>query len=501
MAPWRRVPLLLTCVVFACLVFNLPSRQSVVVREEVGVARSAPRQKTLTHFEAPKTPEIASSPSDDGLTGVAPPPPGNGGIPSDLEGGNKQEQKKKEQKGKRRKVEEKPLKVLNGLLGLPLLKDYVKNLKEGLDELFYSIKPASLGVQEVEDKRLSKVNESRFIEEEIVTDVVTRGDPETGHSEQQRRTYTLSGCGCVREAAERVAPGHVILRRLEEDRLLVRRVPRVSTCNQFATARGAGQKVVTYSYYGNTSDHRVYDRYFSEIPRRAKEVAQRYPGWVMRVYYQLEPGDERGRSELCAAHCAFPHLDLCDVNDLPPPWGDLQASQQVGTLWRFVTFADPLVDVVLSRDLDSYILPREEEAVRDWLASPLPFHLMRDHPSHNGYILAGLWGARLSHARALAYDAAAVMVSQPYSDIWDYDQRLLRRVLWPKIKEDTMSHDSYTCRAKEFRGRRQNPRPFPTRRDGRNYTGFGRTKMSVAESLPPCPVPCRPLSHRDWTFC
>lgn len=52
-------------------------------------------------------------------------------------------------------------------------------------------------------------------------------------------------------------------------------------------------------------------------------------GWVMRVYYKLEPGDGRGRSELCAAHCAFPHLDLCDVNDLPPPWGDLQASQQV----------------------------------------------------------------------------------------------------------------------------------------------------------------------------
>lgn len=52
-------------------------------------------------------------------------------------------------------------------------------------------------------------------------------------------------------------------------------------------------------------------------------------GWVMRVYYKLEPGDERGRGELCAAHCDFPHLDLCDVNDLPPPWGDLQASQKV----------------------------------------------------------------------------------------------------------------------------------------------------------------------------
>lgn len=58
-------------------------------------------------------------------------------------------------------------------------------------------------------------------------------------------------------------------------------------------------------------------------------------------------------------------------------------------MWRFVAFADPLVDAVLSRDLDSYILPREEEAVKEWLTSSLPFHLMRDHPSHNGYVLAG----------------------------------------------------------------------------------------------------------------
>lgn len=62
---------------------------------------------------------------------------------------------------------------------------------------------------------------------------------------------------------------------------------------------------------------------------------------------------------------------------------------QVGTLWRFVAFADPLVDVALSRDLDSYLLPREEAAVREWLTSSLAFHLMRDHPSHNGFILAG----------------------------------------------------------------------------------------------------------------
>ncbi|XP_042871576.1 uncharacterized protein LOC122252934 [Penaeus japonicus] len=490
---WRRAPFMLTCALFVYLIFNLFVRQSGVVREEVGVARAT--------FDAPKPAEIPSrSPSDENEIGVVSTPSKRADIPSHPEGGGerKKKEEKEKQEGKRRKPEQ-PSKVLKDLLGLPLLKDYVKNLKGGLDELFYTIKPASLGIAEVEEENTSRASGSKLVEEEVETDMPTLGN--SGQAGHLRGKYTLPGCECVREAAEGVTTGHVILRRQEKGRVFVRRVPMISACNQYTTARGAGQKVVTYSFYGNTSDKNVYDRYFSEIPRRAREVAQRYPGWLMRVYYKLEPEDERGRAELCAAHCSFPHLDLCDVTDLPQPWGDLQASQQVGTLWRFVAFADPLVDVALSRDLDSYLLPREEAAVREWLTSSLAFHLMRDHPSHNGFILAGLWGGRPSLARALAYDAAAVMLSQPYSDIWDYDQRLLRRVLWPRIKEDTMSHDSYTCRAEEFGGRRQKPRPFPTQRDGRNYTGFGRTKMGVAESLPPCPAPCRPPRHLDWTFC
>nr|XP_027237366.1 uncharacterized protein LOC113828562 [Penaeus vannamei] len=282
MAPWKRVPLLLTCVVFACLLLNLPSRQSGVVREDVGVARSAPRLH-----------EIAPSPSGEDVTGVAPPPSGIGGVRSHPEGGSKQVKKEEEeekQKGKRRKAEEQPLKVLNGLLGLPLFKDYVKNLKEGLDELFYTIKPASLGVPEVEDKTISKVNKSRFTEE-IVADAVTHADLETGHSGPHRRTYTLPGCGCVREAAEEVVPGHVILRRSDQSALC---------------------QVVRTVYYGKRSD-RSCMQYFSSIPS--------------------------GQG-------------LIDI------LRELSVGSMVGTLWRFVAFADPLVDAVLSRDLDSYILPR-----------------------------------------------------------------------------------------------------------------------------------------------
>jgi hypothetical protein len=44
----------------------------------------------------------------------------------------------------------------------------------------------------------------------------------------------------------------------------------------------------------------------------------------------------------------------------------------------------------MSRDSDSRIIPREEEAVRDWLASNKTYHIMRDHPAHCIPILGGI---------------------------------------------------------------------------------------------------------------
>ena len=57
------------------------------------------------------------------------------------------------------------------------------------------------------------------------------------------------------------------------------------------------------------------------------------------------------------------------------------------SLWRFLPLSDPLVDVVLSRDLDSALNEREAAAVEEWLQSGANFHLMRDHPKHGTEIL------------------------------------------------------------------------------------------------------------------
>ena len=43
------------------------------------------------------------------------------------------------------------------------------------------------------------------------------------------------------------------------------------------------------------------------------------------------------------------------------------------------------------RDGDSRLLPREREAVGEWIKSPKGFHIMRDNPNHSTEILGGTW--------------------------------------------------------------------------------------------------------------
>ncbi|CAF1621039.1 unnamed protein product, partial [Rotaria sordida] len=52
-------------------------------------------------------------------------------------------------------------------------------------------------------------------------------------------------------------------------------------------------------------------------------------------------------------------------------------------MWRYLPVGDLLVDVMISRDLDSPLTQRERAAVDEWLSMKVIFHAMRDHPRHN----------------------------------------------------------------------------------------------------------------------
>ena len=66
---------------------------------------------------------------------------------------------------------------------------------------------------------------------------------------------------------------------------------------------------------------------------------------------------------MCQLYCENNFVDLCDVTNLPS-LGDL--SHINGMFWRFLPMGDPTVEKFISRDVDSWLLRREREAVREW---------------------------------------------------------------------------------------------------------------------------------------
>lgn len=75
-------------------------------------------------------------------------------------------------------------------------------------------------------------------------------------------------------------------------------------------------------------------RYLDEIVNRVTEVQQFYPGWTVRIYYDLsEERDLNAFKTLCQIWCQHRHVDMCDVTNLPRPFGDLKSWQPIGMLF------------------------------------------------------------------------------------------------------------------------------------------------------------------------
>jgi hypothetical protein len=120
--------------------------------------------------------------------------------------------------------------------------------------------------------------------------------------------------------------------------------------------------------------------------------------------------------------------------------GSGPTSPFAGLFWRFLAFDDPNVHLVLVRDVDSPILPRERAGIDLWLASDAPFYCLRDNPIHAEPMLAGMWGGFTGLLPKI--EPLAIRYAR-----WDHskfvDQRFLRQVIWPRIRAATLSIDSY----------------------------------------------------------
>ncbi|GAB6028859.1 hypothetical protein CHUAL_004662 [Chamberlinius hualienensis] len=265
-----------------------------------------------------------------------------------------------------------------------------------------------------------------------------------------------------------------------------------SACDSYSTQRGANQSVVTYSFFGA-----VGSPYFRGIALNAKLIPEKYPGWLMRVYHNMNISNSSVTDVLCPLWCQFHHLDFCQAGNLPPP---LRSQSNIDPrVWRFNVLGDPLVSRFMSRDLDSLITDREVAAVNEWLKSGKKWHFMHDHPYHIAAILAGMWGGLNRNLTQMSQLRQSLLtIGRP--PVYPYeDQTMLRDVIIPVAEKDGdyVNHDSYLCQMLEVK----NFQPWPVKRKS-VYEFVGSAILRHNKSLPTtCPVKCRPKNHRDWYYC
>ena len=113
--------------------------------------------------------------------------------------------------------------------------------------------------------------------------------------------------------------------------------------------RGPNQKVIGFSFFDGDSfkmEHGEGNRHFFDgILSNLKLIPQFYPGWIMRLYHDLNENDSRFK-RLCEMACNYDYLDICNSKNLPGvPIKD--ASKIFGMDWRFFPVLDPQVIIFL----------------------------------------------------------------------------------------------------------------------------------------------------------
>lgn len=204
-----------------------------------------------------------------------------------------------------------------------------------------------------------------------------------------------------------------------------------------AAPRGGGRRdrnMIAFSLWG---DRELYTRGAVE---NAGLVPLLFPGWTCRIYHD-DTVPLPILEELAGAGA--------ELVTMASAGGALN-----GLYWRFLVSDDPTVSRFLCRDCDSRLSPREAAAVKEWIASGKPFHVMRDHILHTELMLAGMWGGMaglLPEMRPLAERFA-----RSDAERWQ-DLRFLRRFVWPLIRDRVLVHD---------RTHPRHGRPFPEGPDG-----------------------------------
>ncbi|KAK4005953.1 hypothetical protein OUZ56_011079 [Daphnia magna] len=210
---------------------------------------------------------------------------------------------------------------------------------------------------------------------------------------------------CCPDMKEVIEPIQISYLNLEERKPL-------STCSLTADRRGLHQKVIAYSIYGDFSQKEVVNRYLKPLRETIKTIPSIYPGWITRIYHNQTHNDS-----------------------VTSAWTMLRKELNVGA---HLPLLDEMVDAFMSRDSDSLIIQREQDAVAEWLASDRVFHIMRDHHLHCTAILGGMWGAKISQDRSRIAAASYQIFKEDHRIKYGYDQLMLTKFMWPIARNNLL---------------------------------------------------------------
>jgi len=192
-----------------------------------------------------------------------------------------------------------------------------------------------------------------------------------------------------------------------------------------------GKKIISFSVWGTDT------KYTNGALKNIEAAKEHYPDWTCRFYV--------------ANNVPRPMVEALELNACEVVKVDRDGDKD-GLFWRFYPAWDPEVDVFLVRDTDSLIGPREAAAVKQWMESDKPFHIMRDSISHSAPIMGGMWGAKqgfMPEFKAELDAYVAAMAPTPMGDArtqyFNSDQLFLSAKVWPVIKNKAMAHDEYHC--------------------------------------------------------
>ena len=201
------------------------------------------------------------------------------------------------------------------------------------------------------------------------------------------------------------------------------------------------KKLICFSLWGDNPMYTI------GAIKNAELALSLFPGWVCRFYI--------GKStpqEIIDKLNSFSNTENI-IMDEEGNWE--------GMFWRFLPASESDVEIMLSRDCDSRLSVREKSAIDEWLSSDKDFHIMRDHPYHQAAILGGMWGARNS----IIKNISTWIDEHKKGDYWQVDQEFLRDVVYPKVKDNSFTHDEFFVKYR-----------FPTKRDGLFFIGEALTE-------------------------